>query len=398
MGVFVDRLALLALLLLATACAPSRVVNSGDDDDSVDDDDSADDDDSVDDDDATTPAPDVVITEASPEPGESDVFFGGSFWIRFDGVPDARSIEVDRSGTPVPVNLSESSGGTVLNWAPLLPLEPSTVYTVTVSWSPNSAGDLVYDFATSDAGEPLPSPSVLVDRVFSTDLASATFTEPPGVGPILQSQIGGVIVLGEIHSDSDFSPSGQPGLHLVSGPGELQAGDIAPVACAEVGYITAGPDEAVGTSDDTPAIWFNPGFELGPFELSTSVQGVEATMQDVFMTGVYEPGGDRVVGGTLSAQMDTRPLAPELDPEGGEDAVCQLVAETIGVECEECGPPNPGVFCLTLVAENVTSIWQPSLELEVVTCADILGDPGCEDEWDRYDEDGDGVPELCPEF
>jgi len=75
--------------------------------------------------------------------------------------------------------------------------------------------------------------------------------------------------------------------------------------------------------------------------------------------------------------MDTRPLAAELDPEGGEDAICELVYETVGVSCEDCGPSNPGPFCLFVVAEDVSSAWDPSLEIVPRSAADIEDDPSC---------------------
>jgi hypothetical protein len=88
-----------------------------------------------------------------------------------------------------------------------------------------------------------------------------------------------------------------------------------------------------------------------------------------------------------------------LDPDGGEGALCELVSETVGVNCEECGNPNPGVFCLNVAAENVSSEELPGLTLQARSCADIIGTAStCPDEAADYDEDGDGYYEQCPEW
>ncbi len=400
------RFAWLLLVLPLLACSPARRGSDDDDDDSAADDDDAtpDDDDSTPDDDDVTPndddstdvGPDVVIIAVAPEPEDDDVFVDGAFWVRFDRAPDSAGLSLTEGGQPVDLDTWEEASGTVLSWLAVDGLEPETDYELTLSWSPNSAGDFTYGFTTSDAGLPLSNPTALVNRVFSTDLATGNFVEPPGVGPILQSQLDGVVLLCDIAPESDFSPSAQPGLHFVSGMGEQDGNDIVPEQCSEVSWLTAGSDQQIGTSDDDPADWSNPSFDLGPFNMSMPMQGLSVDLNDVVMTGTYAQDGGSIVGGTLSATIDTRPLAPELDPEGGEGAVCDLVEETVGVECEPCPDGQP--FCLSLVVTELISEYEPNLDLDITTCVDILDDFGCEDEWDQYDEDGDGTYEGCPGF
>ncbi len=393
------RLVWLLLILPLVACSPSRPGSSDDDDSGADDDDFFPDDDdlSPDDDDSTDVAPDVIITEVIPEPYDEDVFADGLFFVRFDRLPDSVEIELTQAGAPVELSVGWGSGP-VAEWEAVSGLEADTAYELTVRWEPNSAGDLEYDFRTSEAGLPLPNPDALIDRVFSTDLTSGNFVEPPGIGAIIQSMLADATLLCDIDAASNLSPFSQPGLHFLSGLGTLDGPDIVPEPCSEISWMTAGSDQQLGTSDDRPGIFDNPSFELGPTDMTMPMQGLSVTINDMVMTGVYSTDGQSIVGGTLQGRIDTRPLAPALDPEGGEDAICQLVEETIGVSCSECGSPNPGAFCLGISVTELVSTWRPNIDLELTTCVDILNDFGCQDEWDQYDDNGDGTYAGCPGF
>jgi hypothetical protein len=346
-----------------------------------------------DDDDATADPP-VVIVEANPEPGEDNFFFQSPLWVEFDRAPDSATITLSGPDGDVAGTQESDNNGRVERFTPSAALTPSASYTMTVSWSP-SEGDLSVDFQTGPYGGMVGTPGDLVDMAFNIDLAGAEFVEPPGVGPILQSQIGDIAIVFSPLATSDFD-AGE--IHIVGALGEDSGGNITQDTCQESLAFTYGPDGALGGGDDVPAGWSNPDMELGPTDLSISVQGIEATIQDLVITGTFHPDLVDMRGGTFAGKVDTRPLAPELDPEGGEGAICDLVEETIGVGCEECGGDNPGEFCLSVLAEDIVAEEVPGLTVAERGCADILADAACADDHGDYDEDDDGTYELCPEF
>ena len=398
------RLLLLLLLLCLPllACAPDRRV--GDDDDAADDDDASPDDDdaSPDDDDSSSDdddsvQPDVVVIDLSPEPDETGFYAGAPLWVRFSQQPTAVDFEVTGPDGSVPLSETKSSNGRVYTFVPVDGLEPDTGYEVTLGWA--GADPVVYSFSTSQAGLPLDDPSVLIDLAFMADLAGATFVEPPGVGPIFQSQLVDIALLGDMDASSDLSLASQPGVQFVVAVGTVTdpvSGTVEVEECATTSGMTIGADGLVGTADDVPASFVNPAFELGPTDLDWFFQGTSMSWTDLQMSGVYTPDGEQIQGGALSFLMDTRPMGPELIPDGGEDSVCVLFEETVGVECEPCNDGEP--FCLFMVITDIEAHAVPGLDLELITCVDILQDPACADTWPDYDEDADGAYELCPDY
>jgi len=346
------------------------------------------------DDDDSTAEPDVVIVEANPEPGEDNFFFQSPLWVEFDRAPDSATISLSGPDGDVAGTQEEDNNGRVARFTPSADLTPSTDYTMTVSWAP-AAQDLNVSFTTGPYGNTVGTEDDLIGATYNIDLANANFVEPPGVGPILQSQIGDIAIIFSPLPTSDFA-AGE--MHIVGAIGEDVGGTITQDTCNESLAFTYGPDNVLGGGDDVPAGWDNPVLELGPTDLVISVQGINATIQDLVIIGTFHPDLVDMRGGTFAGKVDTRPLAPELDPEGGEGAICDLVEETIGVSCEECGGTVPGPFCLSVLADNIVAEEVPGLTVAERGCADILGDADCADNHADYDEDGDGAYELCPEF
>ena len=361
----------------------------------------ADDDDSSGDGD--NPDPDVVITEANPDPQDpNNFYFRSDIWVRFDRVPDMAEITVTQGGTAIDGSTAESSGGTVLTFTPAAPLIPSTDYELTIHWMPNSAGDLTYAFQTGPYGNELATPeATLVDSTYNIDLAAATFVEPPGIGPILQSQIGDIAILFMPTADSNFV-AGE--LQILGALGEVTD----PVNNT---VIQTDCTETLAFTEQEPAVFDNPDMSVGPTDLEISIAGVSATINDLNITGTFHPDGTDMRGGTFAGSVDTRPLVDEIEEGGDDDAVCVLVEETIGVECEPCNDDGTEPFCLSLLAEDIVAERITGLVLEMMTCVDIIThfeasvdcggdmqpDCDCSDATD-YDADGDGVYELCPAY
>jgi len=359
------------------------------------------------DDDGSAPVePDApVITDLSPGPGDSDFFYQASLWAEWNVAPEGATYELAMAGEAVTGTTESASSGRVLSFTPDAALAPATAYTSTISWnSPDSP--LVVEFQTGPYGNAVADQNELVGKTYNLDLVSADFVEPPGVGPILQSQLGDIAILFSITEDSDFSVNE---LHILGAVGDSDAGEVSQDSCSQTLGFTSGPDGIVGTADDVPAAWDDPSMVMGPTNLTLTFSGIEATVQDLNITGTFHPSLSDMRGGTFSGRIDTRPLAPELDPEGGKDAICELVSETVGVECEECGGDNPGPYCLTVFAEIVNADEIPGLSLASRTCVDIISDflsdaASCPDEAAAFDEDADkdgvldGTYPGCPDW
>ncbi len=383
-------LSLLALTLALTvlACTPIRRGGSGgggssddddsgsgdnatdDDDDTGDDDDATgdDDDDDGDDDDATGCA---NILSVNPESGEVDVY-GDTASVTWDAIPNGGEVDVaGPSGSPVGGSISVDDNGRTLVFTANEPFAPNTMYTVTIAQ--DCTDDVQYSFSTGPYGQPVSPPSVLIGRTYAMDLASATFTQPPGVGALLQGFLVDVDWLIQPTSASDL-PNGD--MHVMGGMGELDGGDIVQDLCSETNYFTAGPDQQVGTGDDIPATWSNPWMELEADELSMTLQGIETVIQDALITAVFASDGEDWVGGVLEGQIDTRSLVGLVDSED-PNSVCDLVQSTVGVSCVDCGGGE--VYCLDMVAEDVEGNWLSNISGGLVPrdASDVAGDPAC---------------------
>ena len=358
-----------------------------------------DDDDATPDDDDDTGEPDPIIVEVHPMPGTDDFFFQSDLWVEFDRPADdvVMTLE-DEVGADVSGTQTQDSPGRVYTFDPDDPLEPDSDYLLTIAWDADGS-PVEVAFQTSEYGETVPDPYEMIGRVYSIDIANGTWVEPPGVGLIIGSQLDGMAFLLTNTPESDF---GAGEVHVMAVIGEEEGGYPSQDPCVETLQLTSGADGVYGTADDNPGAWDNPRITVGPTDLELAVQGMTTVVQDAYIETTVGPSLDGSQGGVYAGTIDTRPMAEELDPDGGPGAMCDLVWETVGVQCVECGGYNPGEFCLHTRAENLVSEWIPGMELMPITCVDIIdmaefyGD--CESEAMDYDEDGDGTYELCPSW
>ncbi len=368
------------LLLLSIGLVAMGCPTAGDDDDSA----------PGDDDDSTEP-PCAGILGTSPEPADDGVFTS-KVSVTWDAVPENGNLSVaDEAGAAVTGNITEDDNGRTLIFDAGDAFAASTTFNVTVTQ--DCADDVPFSFTTGPYGDTVGTEDNLIDRVFHLDLGSATFTEPPAVGPLLQGFLVDVYVVFQATSDSDLANGD---MHIMGAIGELDGGDIVQDSCGETLGFTLGPDGIAGTADDTPAAWDNPLMDLQADLLSLSVQGVSADIQDLEITALFHPDLTNFVGGTFAGVLDTRQLIGLVDSED-PNAICDLVEKTVGVSCEDCG--NGEQFCLGVVAEDVSGNYLANLPngLTPKSCVDIIDDAAC-DNADYLDENGDVDPLLCPDY
>jgi hypothetical protein len=271
----------------------------------------------------------------------------------------------------------------------VLPTDDTAVeYTIALTCT-GPVGDDDDDVADDDdamddddaVSEPVANPSALIGAVFDTDMSSGTFLQPPAIGSLLQSQLEDVVLLCDLRPGSEFEANDQPGLLFRFAQGVANDGR-AQDPCTTTSSL---PAAEAGTFD-------NPDFRAEMDSMTMSGQAVDVQVYDVVMTGTYSADGDEITNGTLEGLIDTRSMAGLVD-ENDETAVCALVFKTVGVECVRC--PDGVDLCLTLEVVGLRSTLRSGWTLTDVDCEDILGDPGCEGDWDDWDSDDNGTYDLC---
>ncbi|MEE2830235.1 MAG: Ig-like domain-containing protein [Myxococcota bacterium] len=353
------------------------------------------------DDDDATPERTPIIVEVSPTFEQTDFFFQSSLRVEFDLVPDSATVTLtDASGASVAGTQGTESNGRVITFDPTADLTPSAGYSLTVEWSPSQPehSPFTNNFQTGAYGGEVPEQNSIIGLTYAIDLAGATFVDPPGIGPILQSQIEGFsVLLSPLQEGTDLDAGV---MHIMGAIGDDDGTNITQSNCAPTLAFTAGEDGVVGTADDAPASWDNPHMVLEAEELPLSIQGVTATIEDLLISGTFHPELTDMRGGVFAGTIDTRPLVGALGAGESETEICDLVSKTVGVDCIEC--PDGEFLCLNLRAEDLGANLVEGLVLSEKPCEDIITTfvetGNCDDEAAGYDEDGNGEYELCPAY
>jgi hypothetical protein len=356
-----------------------------------------------DDDDDTERFP--ILVEISPTFEQSDFFYRSTLVAEFDIAPESASVTlVDASGAPVAGTAATESNGRVFTFDPDSDLTSSAGYSMVIEWSASAEGDSPFTnaFQTSSHGDSIADSNTMAGLVYAIDLAGATFVEPPGIGPIRQSQMDGFSILFSPMAESDFA-GGE--LHVMGAIGDTDGDTINQDVCAPTLPFT-NPDGIFGNEDDNAAAWNNPEMVLAADELPLSIQGVTATIQDLLISGTFHPDLSNMRGGVFAGIIDTRPLVGALGSGEDENEICDLVESTVGVSCISCtddGDDTDEVFCLSLRAEDLAADVVEDLVLEDRPCELIISNfvadmEECPEEAASYDADADGLYELCPAY
>ena len=330
------------------AIALTCVGSTGDDDDAT-----------GDDDDATEPP--VVLEWSAPVAGTVDWFYRASLRFEFNLPPSGFEATLTTSaGSPVETDTPTQDDRDV-TVTPSAPLQPNAAYEVAVSWD---GGAAEIEFSTSSYGTPVSNPAGLIEAAFLTDFASALFLEPQGLGSLLQGQLSDTYMLCDLLPGTEFGASSQPGLLYRFAVGDDNGG-VEQELCEET--------TSLGSSD--AGTWEDPFFSIEvPGSLTMSMQGVDMVIEEVTMTGAYSEDGDAIGGGTFEGLLDTRSLNELLNSED-PNAMCDLLLETAGVECEAC--PDGDVYCVQYYAINVQASLLPGVTIVDRTATEIANDPAC---------------------
>ncbi len=307
----------------------------GDDDD--DDDVCCDDDTWSDDDDQG-----AEIKAVWPAEDATDAYHRAPIIVWFtDDVTTAAITLVDGQGLVIPGDSELGDRDTRLTFDPHgddpdQHLLPRTDYVATIHWDESTA-ELA--FSTSSAGEPLVDAEDTVEgRDWLRDVSEGFILEPHGLGSLIAQYLSRPSVLHVTDLDA------------ASGRAEGYGGQVAAVDGAWVQDLC---QATVSLSGQDTGSWDNPYLSFAPTQpltaSSLSVDGEtwgEYTLHGWRVDGSFLPGTSRLVGGTLTATVDTRGLDAAIDPDAGEGVTCDLLS-SLGIGCLDC-PDGSGPFCLPI--------------------------------------------------
>jgi len=189
------------------------------------------------------------------------------------------------------------------------------------------------DDDTGSAGDD-DTADALLDQVYFLDLGDSSFefTEPAGMGALLQSQIprddGAVFAATTI------------------GGGSVEMLFGAAIVLNPLGdppdWIWEQTDHPTTTASGS---WSGTSFSVGPFATSIEISGTDVWFGDAQFSGTYAADGSEVTGADVDMLVDTTHLSDVV----GID-LCTLIA------CTTCpaGCPNSGDNCIRVVAEGGT--------------------------------------------
>ena len=286
----------------------------------------------------------LAVVGTNPASGEDAWLYRDPLTVTFDEPGKAATIAlVDSVGNPVAFTTTWDEGSTGVSLA--APLAGSTSYTLTVT----ACGVVTsVDFTTSVYGLPLTiDPSLLDDRAYLFDLATAQYSQPPGIGALVALYVSAQVLIGVTAVDAST-------IDLLGGQGELSGG-------------TYRQDK------DVPTFAFVADFTQAPFFAGSSplveiVVDDTYTLYDFSVDGTFAPDGESIGGARVSMMVDTTNLGEAMNLPDDEDpmAVCNFI-EPLGIPCETC-PGGDGLDnCIAIVAHWDAAQWVKGVVLEVVT-------------------------------
>lgn len=249
----------------------------------------------------------VVDPENSyPHAGERDVDLGAQPYVTL-----ARP---DRSATLTMTDAFDRQlGGAVLVEGPRLTfvpdqlLTPETDHALTLSYA---CGSVAVPFRTSSFGQALEVDPTRF--VYELDFYGATWVAPVGDAALFSQVVLGAMEV--LVTPLDFAAGGS--VLGAYGTGSDQQDTCLPTF-----------DLAIDTVD-------GPWFESHASEIPYRYQSLSSTLNDVVLEGTFSPDGEELLG-SLTAQIDTRPLIALLPGEVNDDELCHRAAKS-GATCVAC--------------------------------------------------------------
>lgn len=285
------------------------------------------------------------LLETDPISGATNVYYRAQLGATFDDDASTATFSlIDAQSAQVPIEVTWGDDNRRATIEATDGLAPDSAYTLGISVCETSHE---VGFTTSRYGAPLEIPaSDLIGRTYHLDFAEATYTQPPGLGPIIGNYLSDpILVYVTDASDADISFLG------AQGKTDTVTGDIS--------QDMSLPTWDLGTASFAEA----PYFESTPSKISVLYDTTLIPLWDFSMSGTFEPDGSSAGGGVAQGMADTRNMGPLLDLGDDPQAVCEYVSG-FGIDCEAC--PDGPFYCLTIVAELPPSPHLEGVVLEAV--------------------------------
>lgn len=348
------------------------------------------------------PCPEIIASD--PAPNGHDFVVWQHIRVQWDLPPKTATLQLlDSDGAEISAAYTPPDDQSMATLDPDEWLVGGAAYSLVVRWEHPTASPTTIEFATLDGDQPIPDPSPALGRVYSLDLAGATFLEPPGLGLLLGAQMADFRLLFSLAEPSSFALEDQPGLRAIGAPGiEVEDVGVFQDPCLPVFPFSDGEDAQWGTDDDIPGIWSNPQAQLGARLLPLTMLGTTVPIHDMLLTATFDQAMEATHDGTFEGRIDTRPMAEDMGPDADPGAFCEAFATNSGVECVPCQAADEEAFCLELVVLDIIGTYLPDLVIVERGCAEVIEefvyDGSCSEEAGSFDQDGDGLFEGCPEY
>jgi hypothetical protein len=261
--------------------------------------------------DTTAPCTVTEVSASWPEDGLSPTTRWAAVSLWFSGEADLDQVALNLwgdDGESVEGALELIDGG--LRFQPTEWLAEDATYT----WDADVCGAVAGgSFTTGSEGQSA-DPAALVDTTWGLDLSRAEWLQPAGGESLFGSLFSGLILLG-VEAADDSS------IDLLSAVGE------------EVEADWWQQDPCFATADFEPVSFLNnPYVDAGPVDMTFVVQGIDAILHDVVITGAVADEGAALADGGLVAEFDAR----DYGALGSASDVCGYVEQFTGVSCSAC--------------------------------------------------------------
>jgi hypothetical protein len=287
------------------------------------------------------------VVNRFPADASTDAFFLTTVEFELNTFESDASIAV--AGPDGPVDGTSEVLGRRLRWTPDAPLDPSTSYTGTLSWS--CAPDTT-TFTTSDLGDAV-DPSVIDGAAYRLDLTNGRWIQPSGLGPAIAAILAADILIGV----------------------EVRGTDALDLTFARTDGFGYPQDRCEPTTPFPPATFANnPLYEVGPADVNLEIDGALLPVYNLELRGAFSSDGTTMEGGRIAGLADLAPLSAILAGSSDPTAVCALLSD-FGVACLPC--PNGGpTSCVQIEVDSVLGTVEPT-GLVPRTPADIAADTAC---------------------
>ena len=215
-------------------------------------------------------------------------------------------------------------------------------YTLSIAYCQHTAE---LQFSTSEYGLPLEDDAEsLVGKTFNIDLASASYTDPPGIGTLLGQNIDQPLLFGVESAEN----------------GELD-------------FIAAlGSVDDFGTVSQSSGLWYFPNadFSGSPFfdayseSLEIEYGDISIPIFDFKISGTFSADGNKIGQAHFEGLGNTSEIGPAMAPGMDEYSICDLLAAS-GANCVVCpGDESGEAFCAFLAGDLSEVSIIPNVALE----------------------------------